>query len=325
MLVGTKQRMGGGGFSMRQMKWVLALAMCVVLGSSGPVLAAGGFLLGGTAQLDTDPENPKNDVIRIRTDVPPFFGTVSRTVDAKIHELDNMLEFKAWFYVGVMLPPQVPEVGKSCIGGSPRLQLAIDLDGDGHPEGNAFGYFGASPNFTGCPPNTWLYEDFTGAGDILITGQPLLPSSPSDRYPGAPGVPNEELEWDIRQLACAAVPIGVLQKPCVIAPPGLNLAQLHWSGVETVVGLFPKHRVCTVALVDDTFDAPLMSGTAYYDLFSAGKATWTDRSHIAGRGFAKGCDKPDHDDHDEPGDHDKDHDRDDHDDKYDKDRRDRWN
>lgn len=270
------------------------------VGSSGD--DGGRFLLGGTAQLAQDPENPANDVIVIRTDMAPFYGTVSRRVDVKIDRLDNQLEFKSWF--------QTP---KTCIGGSPRLQLAIDLDGDGQPDGNAFGYFGTNPSFAGCPMQTWLYEDFTGGdgitglGPIMSTGEPT---------------PNEELEWDLSQFVCPAtipptLPPGTPGHPCIASPGYVT----NWSNVETIVGAFPNHQVCTVALVDDTFGAPGMTGVAYYDLFSAGRATWTNRSDIGGRGFAEGCGKADDDDNEVDNDHDRDHHRNDKDDQFDHDRR----
>jgi hypothetical protein len=264
-----------------------------------------GWLLGGTAQLAQDPENAANDVIKIRTDVAPFYGTVSRRVDAKIHTLDNMLEFKSWF--------QAP---KTCIGGAPRFQLAIDLNGDGVADGNAFGYFGPSPSFAGCPSNTWLFEDLTGGGDT-ITGLGLLPSTGQT-------TPNEEMEWDLTQFACPAgtLPPGTPADPC-IAHPGFVT---NWSNVEAIVSAFPKHLVCTVALVDDTFGAAGMTGTAFYDLISGGRNTWTDRYDIAGRGFAKGCGRMDYPDDGGPhGDKDRDHEH--HykrDDDFDRNRKERW-
>jgi hypothetical protein len=283
---------------------------------SGTSAEEGGkFLLGGTAHLDEDPENPANDAIEIRTDIPPYFGTVSRTVNVKIDKLDNMLEFKAWFYSGV-------GVGvKSCFDGSPRLQLAIDLDGDGDSDGNAMGYFGpSSANFTGCPPNTWLYEDFTGGDGI--TGLGLFPSPPQT-------TPNEETEWDLREFACDASPLpaglpgGLPADPCIDHPG----AAITWSAVELAIAAFSNHLVCTVALVDGKKTdqpPPPPRGAAYYDLFSAGTATWTDRSDIGGRGFAKGCAMADHEDDEHVGDHDMDHDHDDDDDRFDHDRRERW-
>jgi hypothetical protein len=276
-----------------------------------------GFLLGGSAQLALDPENAANEVIRITTlmnsasvggllsaPAPPPFGTISRVVDTQIQKLDNMLEFKAWF-----------DTGKTCVGGSPRLQLAIDLNGDGTPEGNAFGYFGLGSTTTGCPPQTWLYEDLTGGGDTMAGPGPL-PSTGRT-------TPNEEVEWDLTQFVCPAgtVPPGPSDAPCIAPVPFVT----NWSAVETLISAFPKHLVCTVALVDDTFGAPGMSGTAYYDLFSAGRHTFTDRRDIVGRGFAKGCQRLDDDDNNHwDDDHDKDRDRDDDDDEYDRKRKERW-
>jgi hypothetical protein len=231
--------------------WTLAVVAAAASGAWAADDPRNGFLLGGTAQVAQDPENPANQVVVIRTDVDPFFGTVSRAVNAKIQDLDNMVEFKAWF--------QNP---KSCTGGSPRIQLAIDTDGDGKSNGNAFGYYGAPPNFRNCPMGTWMYEDFTGAGDIAITGAPLFPSTGGT-------TPNEELEWDLTQFG------GGFYNT--------------WSQVEAFFGAIPNHVVCSVALVDDTFNIPNMTGTAYYDLFSAGRGTFRDSRDVVGHGFAMGC------------------------------------
>jgi hypothetical protein len=199
-----------------------------------------GWLLGGTAELARDPENPANHVIRIST-VDGAFGSVSRRVNTKIHRLDNMLEFKAWF-----------EVGKTCFGGAPRLQLAIDLDGDGTAEGNAFGYFGAGATTTGCPPETWLFEDLTGGGDNMLG---LGPVPSTGRL-----TPNEEPEWDLTQFRCpvGTTPPGTPTDPCFNTPAFV----VNWSLAETLVSAFPNHVVCTVALGDETFGAPGLSGIA---------------------------------------------------------------
>jgi hypothetical protein len=267
----------------------LALTAVLLLGAA-TITAHGdgfsGFLLGGTAQHALDPENSSNDVVKINTSLalgqcaPPLFlncpfGTVSRTVNTRIAKLDNMIEFKAFF-----VPP------KTCIGGSPRIQLAIDLDGDGQSNGNAHGNFGPGPFGTGCPPAlVWHYEDLT---DV------------------AP-------RWDVTQLLGAGE-IDPLDLGAV------NPFLVPWPLLESLVGTFPHHMVCTVALVDDTFGAPGMSGIAYYDLFSAGRDTWVDRDDTAGRGFAMGCGEVDHDDDHHNGDEDHDHDYDD-DDLEDKHRR----
>ena len=87
-------------------------------------------------------------MVRINTLVDPLYGTVSRRLNVKIHQLDNMLEFKAYFQ------------NRSCGGGSPRIQLAVDLDGDGVSDGNLHGHW-PPPPFSGCLPNRWAYNDLT--------------------------------------------------------------------------------------------------------------------------------------------------------------------
>lgn len=48
----------------------------------------------------------------------------------------------------------------TCGGGSPRLQLRIDADGDGAPDGNVFVYGGAHPFGAGCAPTgAWNDDD----------------------------------------------------------------------------------------------------------------------------------------------------------------------
>lgn len=265
-------------------KWLLALALLVVVLAPGAasVLANGGdggdrvFLLGGTAQHAQDPENSTNDVIKVSTVGATEFGTVGRQLGVKIATLDNQLEWKQY-----LVAP------KTCVGGSPRFQLAIDLNGDGVSDGNAFGYAGDLPYGTGCLSNAWQYFDFTD----------LVP------------------RWDVTQLVGAGE---------LVLPPGTNPFTVPWDVMETVVSTFALHRVCTGQLTDDTFGATGMSGIAYYDLISIGNATWNDRGDTLGRGFAKGCkgaydDDYDHDDDD----HDKDRDRDDDDDRYDTNRRSR--
>jgi hypothetical protein len=236
----------------------------------------GGFLLGGTAQHAQDPENPANDVIRVSTLTSPFFGTVSRTLNVKIMALDNQVEWKSYFVAP-----------KTCVGGSPRMQLAIDLNGDGTSDGNAFGNFGPGPFGTGCVSNIWDYQDLTD----------LAP------------------RWDVTQLTG----LGEIPTPL---PGNVNPFLVPWDLLETLVSAFPNHLVCTGQLTDDTFGIPGMSGIAYYDLISIGNETWNDHDDTAGRGFARGCGAPDDDGDDDDGDDDHDGDVDDDDDDFDDHRRD---
>jgi hypothetical protein len=277
----------------------LAIAIPQLVGVTAAVAtepsSSGGWLLAGTAVLATDPENSANDVVKIQTNAPsgPFFGQVSRTVNVKINKLDNMLEFKARF-----------TAPKSCAGGSPRIQLAIDTDGNGVSNGNAFGAFGAATGFNNCLPGTWLYEDLTG-GDT-IGG--VLPSTGQT-------TPNEAFEWNL-------------------SPEFGVLLPLTWSQVEAFFNdNHPNHKVCTVALIDDVpvdpvtglpLPEPGQSGIAHYDLISGGRATWVDGSDIAGRGIAKGCGQLDRPDDGPTGDKDHDGDYDPHDDQFNQYRKQRW-
>lgn len=84
------------------------------------------------------------------TSAPGSFGAARRVLKkVKIPDLKNQLNVK--YYLA----------GRDCGGGSPRIQLAVDLDGDGVSDGNAFGYAGPSPSFSGCTPNSWQFEDLT--------------------------------------------------------------------------------------------------------------------------------------------------------------------
>jgi hypothetical protein len=243
-----------------------------------------GFLLGGTAQNALDPENPANQVIAINLTLAPGqcmaptylncpAGTVSRRLNVKISQLDNMLEFKSYFQ------------NRSCGGGSPRIQLAIDLNGDGVADGNAFGY--TPPPFAGCAPNRWNYDDLT------------------DELP----------RWDPSQLVAGGFPstAAICANPLFSTNPAIcpfvqNSGYIPWNVFEAVLTtLFPLHKVCSGALVDDSAWFLPAAGTAYYDIISMGRATWEDWQDSVGRGFAKGCAAPDHADDDHDGDDNHDH------------------
>jgi hypothetical protein len=246
---------------------LILLTTCTISLSQGSPSGSHGFLLGGNAQNAQDPENPANDVIQINTLLPPLYGTVSRTLGVKIADLDNMLEFKSYF------------LNRSCGGGSPRIQLAVDLNGDGVPDGNAFGY--TAPPFAGCPPNRWNYDDLT------------------DELP----------RWDVTQLVAGGFPSltcpstnPTVQALCMSGFP-TNSGYVPFSVFKTVLTtLYPNHRICMGALVDDSGWLPAAAGVAYYDIISLGRATWEDRADSAGRGFARGCGQPDQGDVEMPGD-----------------------
>jgi hypothetical protein len=176
----------------------------------------------------TDPVNPRNKVIRMDVTVATF-GTVRRTLDwgTQVEDLTNQLSFNFRF-----------AAGGSCGGGSPRIQLAIDVDGDGTSDGNAFGYTGPFPNFTGCPADTWLFEDLT----------------------------SNVQRWDLSQFNDDLAGIG---QPASNTTCGSFVCT--WGQVLTVFGNFPNHRALTATLVDDTYGgSPRGIGFAYYDNIELG-------------------------------------------------------
>jgi len=102
---------------------------------------------------DKDPQNVTNDVISVLTTMsyPAGIGVALRNLPPgiKISALTNQLQLKYLFPM------------RSCGGGSPRIQLAIDTDGDGSSNGNAFGYVGHGAFGTGCITGAWDFVDMT--------------------------------------------------------------------------------------------------------------------------------------------------------------------
>jgi hypothetical protein len=253
------------------------------------------FFITGTARHDRDPENQSNSVLRLRSVFNPEnpagaqHGAIARLFrrPTKVWELDNQLEVKAWF-----------ENPHTCGVGSPRMALAIDRDGDGDSDGNAFGYFGTPPNFTQCPRQVWLYEDFTGPDSITGLAGSLGPSGPPNM------TPNEQLEWDLTQFG----------------GPFLNT----WTQVEAFFSTngHRRHHVCAARYVED-FGAP--PGTSYADIITMGDAVWDGPEDTAGRAdpFAPNQDpckfraRPDDRDRDDDDDDDDRNGRDDDDDRDD--------
>jgi hypothetical protein len=100
-----------------------------------------------------DPQNGDNDVIALNTGAFPsnVIGVAVRNMlpKAKIETLTNQISLK-YYFVGT----------RTCIGGSPRIQLYID-PGDGTPPRNAFGYVGHGGFGTGCLTGVWDFVDMT--------------------------------------------------------------------------------------------------------------------------------------------------------------------
>ncbi|HEY3057795.1 MAG TPA: hypothetical protein VGL99_02365 [Chloroflexota bacterium] len=106
---------------------------------------------------DQDPQNVTNDVISVITTpaYPAGIGVALRNMPPgfKISALTNQLQLKYYF----------PTPPRTCSGGSPRIQLAIDTDGNGTSNGNAFGYVGHTGFGGGCLTGVWDFVDMTDA------------------------------------------------------------------------------------------------------------------------------------------------------------------
>jgi len=104
---------------------------------------------------DRDPQNSTNDVISVVTTTayPAGIGVAFRDTPPgfRISALTNQLQLKYYF------------PARSCGGGSPRIQIAIDTDGDGVSNGNAFGYVGHTGFGGGCLTGVWDFVDMTDA------------------------------------------------------------------------------------------------------------------------------------------------------------------
>ena len=102
-----------------------------------------------------DPQNITNDVISVVTTTayPAGIGVAFRDTPPgfRISALTNQLQLKYYF------------PARSCGGGSPRIQIAIDTDGDGVSNGNAFGYVGHTGFGGGCLTGVWDFVDMTDA------------------------------------------------------------------------------------------------------------------------------------------------------------------
>ena len=196
------------------------------------------FELFGSGADAQDPDNVTNDVISTQLDlVANFFGGALRRLPPgiKIAALDNQLNLKYRF-----------TAPRTCFGGSPRISLFIDANGDGQfiqaPSGVDFVAQGHvnPPLFAACLQNDWRIEDMA---DTLK-------------------------RWE-------TTPATVMVPPC--GPIGA-ITTCTWDELEARVNLnFPNHRVFAGGLIDDTFGGPGQTGLAHYDLITVENRTLENR------------------------------------------------
>lgn len=136
----------------------LLLSLSLIIALAGAVTSTRGedggkgqtFLSFGLVSEVQDPENPTNEVIAFdATTATPAGVFRNFHKGTKIVELDNQVQLKYYF------------VGRTCTLGTPRIQLAVDLDGDGNSNGNAWGYLGDQAFGGGCVAGQWRFEDMT--------------------------------------------------------------------------------------------------------------------------------------------------------------------
>jgi hypothetical protein len=200
------------------------------------------FELFGVMVQDTDPENlvgksgnaggggGGNEVISATT-TPTTLAFAYRSLPPGINikALTNQIGLK-YYFAGL----------RSCYGGSPRVTLLVDSDGDGDTDFAAHGHVNP-PFYAGCVSNKWKYEDLT---DDLprweVTGASI------------PGIfPNVYLPWKTFAATIAA------------ALPAHKVR----------AGFLLDGESCQFA------PSPATCGKAYYDLFTLENRTleiWQD-------------------------------------------------
>ena len=147
------------------------------------------FELFGVMVRDTDPENAVgnpggsgggvggNETISA-TMTPTSVALAFRNLPPgiKIKALTNQLGLKYYFVAP-----------RTCGGGSPRMTLLVDSDGDGDTDFAAHGHVNP-PVYAACIMNDWKYEDLTDA-------LPRWEVTPGGAVPGVPVFPFTQ--WDV--------------------------------------------------------------------------------------------------------------------------------
>jgi hypothetical protein len=121
------------------------------------------FELLGVMMRDTDPENSAGNsggsgggvggnetISAVTTPTTLAFAYRNLPPGIKITALTNQIGLKYYFVAP-----------RTCHGGSPRIVLFVDAEGDGLVDFAANGHVSPLTNYSACPTNIWITEDLT--------------------------------------------------------------------------------------------------------------------------------------------------------------------
>ena len=140
----------------------VVLATLAVLIVVGVAWAVAPWSLQGSAMAVKQGQPPNPWAIKLPSMLPDQpYSVVHFALPSGDMDFDDIAQLSADFNV----------TDTFCGGGSPRFQIAIDMNGDGEfkqpTDGNVFVYFGPFPNFTDCPLNSWQSTgNLIGATDL---------------------------------------------------------------------------------------------------------------------------------------------------------------
>ncbi len=140
------------------------------------------FELLGVMMRDTDPENSAGNsggsgggvggnetISAVTTPTTLAFAYRNLPPGIRITALTNQIGLKYYFDK------------RTCHGGSPRIVLLVDAEGDGLVDFAANGHVAPLTNYTGCVMNKWITEDLTDdlpRWEITNASFPGVPSYP---------------------------------------------------------------------------------------------------------------------------------------------------
>jgi hypothetical protein len=142
-----------------------AVALALALGAATTMLAAGYTLFGGATIVS--PGNASPHAVQLVSNT----GNTATTDDFSGIRFD-VPAGTTFADLGTLSSDFMPEADDTCVGGSPRFQIAIDTDNDGDRDGNIFAYFGTDSGSPACVPGVWQNTtDLLEAGKLLDTSQ----------------------------------------------------------------------------------------------------------------------------------------------------------